>query len=141
MYAPDLASFAESDVYPRILVTTRRHTQINELQCIQLYKCLASGVSKDWPVLHNQSPSTTLDPICSEMSESKRYSIVWQKCGAKSRLAERFHVPGYDGFLPKAPLAPNVACLDYSAGCGGPLVAYRFDSERILNTDRFVTVE
>jgi hypothetical protein len=34
------------------------------------------------------------------MSESKRYSIVWQECGPNSRIAERFHVPGYDGFLP-----------------------------------------
>ena len=25
------------------------------------------------------------------------------------------------------PLASNVACLDYSAGYGGSLVAYRFD--------------
>ena len=41
----------------------------------------------------------------------------------------------------KAPLAPNIACLDYSAGCGGPLVAYRFDGEQILNADKFVMVE
>jgi hypothetical protein len=41
----------------------------------------------------------------------------------------------------KAPLAPNVACLDYSTGCGGPLVAYRFDREQILSPDKFVAVE
>ena len=41
----------------------------------------------------------------------------------------------------KAPLAPNIACLDYSAGCGGPLVAYRFDGEQILNPDKFVAVD
>ena len=41
----------------------------------------------------------------------------------------------------KAPLAPNVACLDYSTGCGGPLVAYRFDGEKNLNPDKFVAVE
>ena len=41
----------------------------------------------------------------------------------------------------KAPLAPNIACLDYSAGYGGPLVAYRFDGERILSPDKFVAVE
>ena len=39
------------------------------------------------------------------------------------------------------PLASNVACLDYSAGCGGPLVAYRFDGERVLNRDKFVAVK
>ena len=41
----------------------------------------------------------------------------------------------------KAPLAPNVACLDYSTGYGGPLVAYRFDGEKNLNPDKFVAVE
>ncbi|MDQ6625992.1 MAG: metallophosphoesterase [Verrucomicrobiota bacterium] len=35
-------------------------------------------------------------------------------------------------------LASNVACLDYSAGKDGPLVAYRWDGERILNQDKFV---
>jgi hypothetical protein len=38
------------------------------------------------------------------------------------------------------PLASNVACLDYSAGYGGPLVAYRFDGQRVLNRDKFVAV-
>ncbi len=41
----------------------------------------------------------------------------------------------------KTPLAPNIACLDYSAGYGGPLVAYRFDGEKILSPDKFVAVE
>ena len=41
----------------------------------------------------------------------------------------------------KHPLASNVACLDYSAGYGGPLVAYRFDGEAILKPDKFVVVE
>ena len=30
----------------------------------------------------------------------ERYSFVWQKCGKNSRYAERFYVPGYDGYLP-----------------------------------------
>ena len=41
----------------------------------------------------------------------------------------------------KDPLASNVACLDYSAGKGGPLVAYRFDGEAILKPDKFVVLE
>jgi hypothetical protein len=37
------------------------------------------------------------------------------------------------------PLAPNIACLDYSvAKPGGRLVAYRWDGERVLAADRFV---
>jgi hypothetical protein len=40
-----------------------------------------------------------------------------------------------------APLAPNIACLDYSvAKPGGKLVAYRWDGERTLQADKFVAV-
>jgi hypothetical protein len=40
-----------------------------------------------------------------------------------------------------APLASNIACLDYSvAKPGGKLVAYRWDGERELRADRFVSV-
>jgi hypothetical protein len=37
-----------------------------------------------------------------------------------------------------APQTPLVACLDYSAGKDGPLVAYRWDGERTLDAGRFV---
>lgn len=40
------------------------------------------------------------------------------------------------------PLAPNVACLDYSvAKPGGKLVAYRWDGEKILTSENFVSVD
>jgi hypothetical protein len=39
-----------------------------------------------------------------------------------------------------APLAPNVACVDYSVAKGGRLAAYRWDGERAFRADRFVTV-
>jgi hypothetical protein len=40
-----------------------------------------------------------------------------------------------------APLAPNIACVDYSIGKpSGQLVAYRFDGERTLSADKFVSV-
>jgi len=59
-------------------------------------------------------------------------------------------VIGYDGDKPvffghywlsgtPAPLAERIACVDYSAGKGGPLVAYRWDGERVLRADRFVS--
>lgn len=39
------------------------------------------------------------------------------------------------------PLAPNIACLDYSvAKAGGKLVAYRWDGERRLDAAKFVSV-
>lgn len=38
-----------------------------------------------------------------------------------------------------APLAHNVACVDYSAGNGGPLVAYRWDGEPELSARGFVS--
>ena len=34
------------------------------------------------------------------MAETERYSIIWQECGVNSRTAERFFVPGYEGYLP-----------------------------------------
>lgn len=34
------------------------------------------------------------------MPQTERYSIVWQECGTNSRHAERFYVPGYEGYLP-----------------------------------------
>ncbi|NNC54266.1 MAG: metallophosphoesterase [Pseudomonadales bacterium] len=40
------------------------------------------------------------------------------------------------------PLAPNIACLDYSvAKPGGKLVAYRWDGEGVLSKKKFVAVE
>lgn len=38
-----------------------------------------------------------------------------------------------------APLAPRVACLDYSVAKGGPATAYRFRGEHLLCGDRFVS--
>lgn len=39
----------------------------------------------------------------------------------------------------KEPLAPNVACLDYSVANGGELTAYRWDGESKLLAKKFVT--
>jgi hypothetical protein len=37
-----------------------------------------------------------------------------------------------------APLAPNIACLDYSVAKGGFLCAYRWDGETILDPEKFI---
>ena len=39
------------------------------------------------------------------------------------------------------PLAPNVACVDYSVGKRGSLVAYRWDGEQELGAEKFVAIE
>lgn len=39
------------------------------------------------------------------------------------------------------PVAPNIACLDYSAVKYGKLVAYRFDGEQLIDGDKFVWVD
>jgi hypothetical protein len=40
----------------------------------------------------------------------------------------------------REPLAPNVACLDYSAAFGdNPLNAYRWDGEQVLSAEKFVS--
>jgi hypothetical protein len=42
---------------------------------------------------------------------------------------------------PRSPLAGNVACIDFSAGKGGPLAAYRWDGEPQLNSAKYVLVD
>ncbi len=40
----------------------------------------------------------------------------------------------------RAPLAQNIACLDYSAAFGNnPLTAYRWDGERLLSAEKYVS--
>jgi hypothetical protein len=46
----------------------------------------------------------------------------------------------FDPSEPVAPASTRVACVDYSAGKGGPLAAYRFDGEPELSADKFVAV-
>ena len=38
------------------------------------------------------------------------------------------------------PLAPNVACVDYSVARGGRLMAYRWSGEKVLTKEHFVSV-
>ena len=38
-------------------------------------------------------------------------------------------------------LSPHAACVDYSAGKGGPLVAYRWDGESILTNKHFASTK
>jgi len=60
-------------------------------------------------------------------------------------------VHGYDGAKPlfighywmtgvPTLLSPRIACVDYSAGKGGPMVAYRWSGEADLSQDAFVSV-
>ena len=41
---------------------------------------------------------------------------------------------------PKEPVAPNLACVDFSVAKGGSLVAYRWDGESTLSPDKFTFV-
>ena len=46
---------------------------------------------------------------------------------------------GHYGFLkPAEPITPNVACIDLGVTRGGPLCAYRWDGERVLDPIKFV---
>lgn len=38
-------------------------------------------------------------------------------------------------------LSPHAACVDYSAGKGGPLVAYRWDGEKFLTDCHFISTD
>ena len=70
--------------------------------------------------------------------------------GATGYTLPNAAVLGYNGDKPvffgrywwtgiPGPLAPKVACVDYSAGMGGPLVAYRWDGEEELEARGFVS--
>jgi diadenosine tetraphosphatase ApaH/serine/threonine PP2A family protein phosphatase len=41
----------------------------------------------------------------------------------------------------QAPLSENVVCVDYSAGKGGPLCAYRWQGEPMLNAENFCCIQ
>jgi hypothetical protein len=41
----------------------------------------------------------------------------------------------------QAPLSENVVCVDYSAGKGGPLCAYRWQGDPILSPDNFCSIQ
>jgi hypothetical protein len=48
---------------------------------------------------------------------------------------------GHYGYLkPAEPISPNVACIDLGMTRGGPLCAYRWDGERVLDAAKFVGV-
>ena len=47
----------------------------------------------------------------------------------------------FDPTVEISPASRRVACVDYSVAAGGLLVAYRFDGETELSTDKFVAVE
>ena len=41
-----------------------------------------------------------------------------------------------------SPLAPNIACLDFGvAKPGGKLVAYRWDGEKVIDPEKFMSYE
>lgn len=80
-------------------------------------------------------PDSALAEICDEPIESlTQFSYP---PGAPPVLVGHYWMTGTP-----APLAPNVACLDYSvaAKAGGKLVAYRWNGEQALRIDRFVSV-
>lgn len=65
---------------------------------------------------------------------------------------QRKKLPGYTDERPvfvghywftgrPAPVAPRVACLDYSIARGGILCAYRFDGDPLLSPEQFVAVD
>ena len=76
------------------------------------------------------------------VSDSQRMQIP------DTRLPQEFIVqptPGTPVFIghywlsgTPQPLAANIACMDYSAARNGPLVAYRWDGETVLDKARFV---
>ncbi len=82
-----------------------------------------------------------------EMAMPTRAAIADMKLTAEDEAI----IPGYEDNVPvfighywleephPAILAPHIACLDYSVAKGGYLAAYRWNGERELRNDSFVT--
>jgi hypothetical protein len=100
-------------------------------------------------------------------ADASRPGLTWQDYGFTFRDKEREAMPaeelpdelreraGYPADAPPVifghywvppderhmrPLAPNVACVDFSAGKGGMLAAYRWDGEAKLSAEKYVAV-
>jgi hypothetical protein len=78
------------------------------------------------------------------MSEAERAALPDVPIPAHARVAPGAK-PVFFGhyWLTGTPLlqTPRAACVDYSVGKGGPLVAYRFDGEPELAADHFVWID
>lgn len=69
-------------------------------------------------------------------------SIPWQYAYLKHEKPAFFgHYRLDPKLMPLAPLADNVACVDYSVANGGALAAYRWDGPGALMADRFVAID
>jgi hypothetical protein len=97
-----------------------------------------------------QSGDGTYSEYAFSVLDSKRSKVLREPLAAKTIeeavpygadeppvLFGHYWMPGN---LQPAPLAPNVACLDYSVARGGRLCAYRWDGESRLAADHFVHV-
>lgn len=92
----------------------------------------------------HQPPATYAD-VCLVPGAAKRQP------GMRQPLPEGV-LPGYDNTKPlflghywmtgtPQLLGPKIACVDYSAGKGGPLMAYCWRGEEVLNPEAFRAVE
>lgn len=70
------------------------------------------------------------------LSEQQRASLEYYAPDRRPLFIGHFWCEG----IPE-PVAPNIACLDYSAVKYGKLVAYRFDGEKRIDSDKFVWVD
>ncbi|BAL23473.1 metallophosphoesterase [Azoarcus sp. KH32C] len=78
------------------------------------------------------------------MSEADRERLPDTDIPAHARIGLDDRKPVFFGhyWLTGRPavVSPHAACVDYSAGKGGPLVAYRWDGESVLTDKNFVSV-
>ena len=89
-------------------------------------------------------PQATDYPSAAIVDDATRAALPREPLPPHARIAPPTDKPIFFGhyWLTGTPgtLSPFAACLDYSAGLGGALVAYRWDGEENLSDDRFVSV-
>ena len=81
------------------------------------------------------------DPLPDEMAERELSAIEKQKLLSYSLEEPPVFVGHYWMSGIPEPIQPNIACLDYSAVKYGKLVAYRMDTESVLDKSKFVWIE
>lgn len=79
------------------------------------------------------------------LDDSLRASISSDPLPESSRVFAATDKPVFIGHYWRTgtpgPLTDKVACVDYSVGHGGPLVAYRWEGEAFLTADHFVRTD
>jgi hypothetical protein len=109
--------------------------------CVYLDK---EGIERDRVRARWWDPQAVTYQTAAIIEESLRERLPDLPTPEASRIAPPTDKPMFIGHYwltgRPIPLSANLACLDLSAGRGGPLCAYRWEGEALLDPEHFLTV-